>query len=237
MSAEAEWAAVSALDAKAFKLCDKGHFARGAEAYGVAAAAAQALGHVDCLVTALLQVDEAHTRITHTRLPGVGDDDLVAALTRTYDLLGTAVATLQRRKAAGTLLAGACRPAEEAWNRARHRFQPGALQRPRHRSPGTAAGGVGPAAAQRRAARAQFGAPDRSACTGIERACRQMSSAARLRDTAHLRAGGMRRVRGACCAVQEVRRMPGRGVLLQGAPGAALAGAQGGLQGGAQSFG
>jgi hypothetical protein len=120
--AAAELAAVNALSNKAFELAAKVHMARSAEKYGAAAAAAQALGNADCLVTARLRVEEAAVLYSHSLTPGVTAADAAAARERALALLRTAaLPTLQRRKAAGTLMAGACRPVEEAWNTARWR--------------------------------------------------------------------------------------------------------------------
>jgi hypothetical protein len=111
----ADLAAVNALDKAATDLYAKGHYARAAEKFGVAVAAAQALGHADCLVTATLQLEEADAWISHACAPGVTKADKDAAMARTLHLMDAAVPTLECRRAAGTLLAGACRPLEEAW--------------------------------------------------------------------------------------------------------------------------
>jgi hypothetical protein len=118
MSAEAV-ARVAALDDTAFKYHSKAHFARAAEKYGAACDAAQALGFADCLITAHLQLDEATARHAHAASPGVPPAEAHAALQRTVALLRAATLAVRRRKAAGTLLPGACRPHEVAWYAAR----------------------------------------------------------------------------------------------------------------------
>jgi hypothetical protein len=110
--------AVIKLTTKASTLNAKGHFARAAEFYANAIAAAEALSQRDCLVVAFLQVLRANA------LLGVGEDAPGAAVaTSAYlatrrlvfvDLLPAPLATLQRRHAAGTLARGACLPHEQA---------------------------------------------------------------------------------------------------------------------------
>jgi hypothetical protein len=111
----ADLAAVNALSKAASDMQNKGHFARAAVKFGAAVAAAQALGHADCLVTAMLQVEAADTWINHAFAPGVTEADTQAAFVRALQLLDAAAPTLERRRAAGTLRTGACRPLEEAW--------------------------------------------------------------------------------------------------------------------------
>ena len=118
MSASA-LAAISALDNRAEELQKACHYARAAEKRGAAVAAAQALGHADCLIVALLQTQEATDLFANASAQHV---DLLArfdGLRRAVELTRAAVAVLKRRKAAGTLLPGACRPVEEAWNAGR----------------------------------------------------------------------------------------------------------------------
>ncbi len=59
--------------------------------------------------------------MSHSNAPGLLAADAHTATQTAVQLLCTVVPTLQRRMAAGTLLAGACRPTEEAWNAARLR--------------------------------------------------------------------------------------------------------------------
>ncbi len=113
-------AGITALDKVGFDLYGKGHYARAAEKRSEAAASAQALGHADCLITARLQVDEAVAWIGHAHAPGVTKADAKTAVVCAWRLLrDAAIPTLERRRAGGTLLAGVCRPLEEAWYAAR----------------------------------------------------------------------------------------------------------------------
>jgi hypothetical protein len=99
---------VMALSRKAEVLGKSGHFARAAEKCAAAAAAAQSLQQPDSLIVAHLQLDEACKLQAHAsacKAPA----DVAAALERIYFvLLPSMVAALQRRKAAVTLLPGAC---------------------------------------------------------------------------------------------------------------------------------
>jgi hypothetical protein len=120
----AELARVNALEQQAYALKRKGHYARAAEKLGAAVQAAQALRIPDCLVTAWLQAYQASFWVLRADVPGMADADgsYAALVQRTLDLtLGGAIPTLQRRRAAGTLLPGACQPLEEAWYAARLR--------------------------------------------------------------------------------------------------------------------
>lgn len=112
---------VTALDAQAFRLSKKTHFARCADKFGEAATAAKALGFEDCLIVAMLQADELDARMTLMGSPGVEPIHQKLALANVFLLLTSLFDTLRRRRDAGTLLAGACRPAEVAWNKARQR--------------------------------------------------------------------------------------------------------------------
>jgi len=121
-AAAAALAAVSALEKKACELSDKGHFARAAEKLGAALVAAQALSLTDCLVTAWLQISQcevlAHEVFSPLRRV-LSVDERVATLDKFEELLYSAISTLQRRRAAGTLLPGALHPLEEAFNATR----------------------------------------------------------------------------------------------------------------------
>jgi hypothetical protein len=113
-------AQVLAATVKADACLAKRDFLHGAQRYARAVAVAQAaLGASDCLVVASLQLDEAYALCCHGKIDGVAHTDAVAALRRAYEvLLPAAVGTLERRRAAGTLFAGTCRAAEEAWRHA-----------------------------------------------------------------------------------------------------------------------
>jgi hypothetical protein len=104
------------LSCKAFELQQKGHFARGVEKGAAAIAAAQELAQEDCLVVTFLQLLHAVTLLAYGRTPGVAADAASAAKEQSQQTLLAAMATLERRRAAGTLLAGTCRSwPEEEW--------------------------------------------------------------------------------------------------------------------------
>ena len=100
-------------------LKDKGRYARAAEKFGdAAAAAAQELAAEDCLVVALLRAAQADALICHGSVPSLAAAERGESLQTVLSvLLPQLVSTLTRRKAAGTLLPGSCRAAEVAWER------------------------------------------------------------------------------------------------------------------------
>jgi hypothetical protein len=107
---------VIALTDKAATLECRGHWARAAEIYAEAAAAAQALHQPDCVLVAYLQASLANALLGHADTAGVPEARRVELRRSAFvELLPPAMASLQRRLAAGTLLAGACRPHEVAW--------------------------------------------------------------------------------------------------------------------------
>jgi hypothetical protein len=111
---------VVALTNKAVSLEGKGYWARAAEVYAEAAVtAAQTLHQPDCVIVARLQASNAEALFLHAQTAGV-TEARQAELTRSalLELLPPAMASLERRLAAGTLLAGACRPHEVAWSAA-----------------------------------------------------------------------------------------------------------------------
>ena len=107
------------LYATAGQLKLKGHFARAAEKYGRAAAAAvQELAAEDCLVVAFLRATQAESLFCHIMAPALTaaeKEDLRQTVMSV--LLPQCVSTLSRRKVAGTLMPGSCRAAEMAWFR------------------------------------------------------------------------------------------------------------------------
>jgi hypothetical protein len=110
---------VVALDKKALTLESRGHWARAAEVYAEAVAAAQALQQPDCVIMAYLQASHASALLAHANMAGVPEARQVELARSAFiELLPAAMASLQRRKAAGTLLPGACRPYEVAWDAA-----------------------------------------------------------------------------------------------------------------------
>jgi hypothetical protein len=109
---------VVALVNKATTLESRGHWARAAEIYAVTAA--QALQQPDCVIVAHLQALHANALLGHATTAGVPEARRVELLRSAFlELLPAAMASLERRKAAGTLLAGACRPHEVAWHAAK----------------------------------------------------------------------------------------------------------------------
>jgi hypothetical protein len=111
---------VIALTNKAMALASIGHWARAAEKYAEAVSAAQALQQPDCLIVAHLQGSHADALLAHTDTAGVPAARGVELMRSAFlELLPPAMASLQRRMAAGMLLAGACRPHEVSWSAAK----------------------------------------------------------------------------------------------------------------------
>jgi hypothetical protein len=107
---------VVALANKAVTLECRGHCARAAEVYAEAVTAAQALHQPDCVIVAYLQAARANPLLGHANTAGVPAARHVELMRMAFlDLLPAAMASLERRLAAGTLRAGACRPHEVAW--------------------------------------------------------------------------------------------------------------------------
>jgi len=111
---------------KAGELNNKGHLLRAAENYGRAAEAFRALDPApDNLVAVEMQTCQAHMLLNHVvavNAAAADARDAAASLLRhradCVALLSTAVAALERRRVAGTLLEGKCTAAEEAWDAA-----------------------------------------------------------------------------------------------------------------------
>jgi hypothetical protein len=107
---------VVALTNKADTLTSRGHYARAAEKFAEAVTAAQALHQPDCLVVAHLQAARADALLGHAQTAGVSEARCMELRRPALlELLPAAMASLARRMAAGTLLAGACRRYEVAW--------------------------------------------------------------------------------------------------------------------------
>jgi len=107
---------IVALTSKAHELQMKGHFARAVEKSAAAIAAAQELAQEDCLVVTHLQLMQVSALKGYEVTPGIAADTVSAACEQGFQMLLTAIATLERRRAAGMLLAGACRSwPEEEW--------------------------------------------------------------------------------------------------------------------------
>ncbi len=113
---------VVALTNKAVTLKGRGHFARAAEVYAEAVATAQALQQPDCVILAHLQASHADALLAYANTAGVPEARRVELIRCGFlELLPAAIAPLERRMAAGTLLAGASRPYEVAWCAAKWR--------------------------------------------------------------------------------------------------------------------
>jgi hypothetical protein len=109
---------VVALSNKALDLKMVGHTARELEYRQRALVAAQALGAPDCLIVAQLHLDIANWIQSKLQTIHAADGAQRAALLATaVEHFSAAVATLQRRRAADTLLTGSCTAAEVAWTR------------------------------------------------------------------------------------------------------------------------
>jgi hypothetical protein len=112
--AESDLAKVVSLSAKAYELHSRSHYERCSEKWRAALAAAEALGAEDCLLVALFKNEVACSisdrEAAHKNFPfsqAVGLELL--------DLHAASAAILRRRRAAGTLMAGKCRPIEVQW--------------------------------------------------------------------------------------------------------------------------
>jgi hypothetical protein len=111
---------IVALTNKAVTLESRGHYARAAEIYAEAVAAVQELHQPDCVIVACLQATRVESLLGHAQTAGVPEACSVELMHCAFrELLPAAMASLQRRMAAGTLLAGACRPHEVSWSAAK----------------------------------------------------------------------------------------------------------------------
>jgi hypothetical protein len=113
-------ARISELGQKASELVAKGHLLRAAEYQGRAADAARALGDDNLvLVSSLLSKVLVLSSYWSTRFSGVpGQEESshsFAAVKEGITLLSESVASLERRRVAGTLLEGKCTELEESW--------------------------------------------------------------------------------------------------------------------------
>ena len=109
---------VQALGDKAEELCNKGYILRAAENFGRAADAARALGE-DNLVGVRMQLRRSNMLSGYAGAPSVANtvDPRVLAAHRgeCIALVSSALAALERRRVADTLLEGKCAAVEEAW--------------------------------------------------------------------------------------------------------------------------
>jgi hypothetical protein len=120
MSDSADLTRVIAVSHKCCELVTKGHYARAAEKYSRAVEEAEkALPFPDCLVACSLRQQHLHALMRHATTPAAEPAGAGDALREAFlHLLPSVMAVLERRKAAGTLLPGTCRPVEEAYHMA-----------------------------------------------------------------------------------------------------------------------
>jgi hypothetical protein len=111
--------AVVALCNKQYDLGIAGHTARAAEYCARALEAAEALGAPDCLIEATLQLSNAATILRNPAAMIAEGPEPAARKTTAVEHFVLATATLQRRRAAGTLMPGSCSAAEVTWRRQR----------------------------------------------------------------------------------------------------------------------
>ena len=105
---------VEAIIDKAEELGDKGHALRAADYFSRAAEAARALGE-DNLVEVHLYMRRGNQLAAFATAPGAASADpciLAAHRAESVALLSGAIAALERRRVAGTLLEGKCAIAE-----------------------------------------------------------------------------------------------------------------------------
>jgi len=105
---------------KANELYAKGHLLRAAENYSRAAEAARALAPgPENLVVADMQLNRGHMLLSHATFLDNSTAEarsvVASHCAESVALLAAAVAALERRRMAGTLLDGKCTVAEEAW--------------------------------------------------------------------------------------------------------------------------
>jgi hypothetical protein len=119
----ADLSSVIALSLKGSELMLKGHHARAAEKFSSAVEEAEkALLFPDSLVTCSLRVHQLDALLGHATSSAAKPPDAEDAVREAcVRLLPSVMAVLQRRKAAGTLLPGSCRPIEKAYHLAQKR--------------------------------------------------------------------------------------------------------------------
>ena len=116
----------------------EGHFARAVELFERAATAAEALRQPDCLIVASLRGWCLETQECMTFSALSGDDSADAKLRAVAQVLALmqvhlpgVLETLERRRAAGTLLPDCCRAHKVAWDAHRRRTDPVASGEPK----------------------------------------------------------------------------------------------------------
>ncbi len=118
MADSIDTARATELSGAALALEFKGHAARAAAKYALAVQAALELAQPDCLVVAFLRLACVNALTCVASAPAM-DDQRMSAVQDLFMHQEAALETLQRRLAAGTLLAGCCRPYEVAWYKER----------------------------------------------------------------------------------------------------------------------
>ena len=124
MAESADLSRVLALTNKGDELMLKGHYARAAEKFALALEEAERVlpASPDCLIMAALRQYQVEALLGHATAWVARPEDANDALRKAlFHLLPAVVDVIQRRKAAGTLLAGTCRPAEVAFFAAEYR--------------------------------------------------------------------------------------------------------------------
>ena len=107
------YARVTELHNKGMELMRLLRCARAAEILGRAVAAAQALSpDEDCLVVAWLRFNQVTMLVAHS---GAAPERIKSAENEAFLVLLAVRRSLERRRAAGTLLASTCRPYELQW--------------------------------------------------------------------------------------------------------------------------
>ncbi len=104
---------VVSLTVKANELHDKSHYERSLIKWRAALTAAEALGAEDCLLVAKCKTEVTRSSIAceaHKNVPFSQ-----AFLLEMLELQASSAATLRRRRDAGTLMEGKCRPVETQW--------------------------------------------------------------------------------------------------------------------------
>jgi hypothetical protein len=106
---------VVSLSIKAQELYDKSHYERSIDKWRAALAGAVALGAEDCVLVAQFKSDLANA-LFDCEYGRAGARLSQGVVLELLDLLAASAAALRRRRDAGTLMEGKCRPAEEHWS-------------------------------------------------------------------------------------------------------------------------
>ena len=108
-------ARIDAFAQKAYELCKKGHLLRAAENFGRAAEAARPIGADNLVALCMLLRQGDMLGAYATSAPNATADPHMFAAHRAQAVafISAAVAALERRRVAGTLLEGKCAIAEE----------------------------------------------------------------------------------------------------------------------------